>query len=180
MNTTTAANQAHVTVATIRTWCRRGVITATKTAGRWIIDTASLAHRIAIGAMRARKATPVTITATITQTRTGQYAMRGDADQLAAAFTAGTPVTPTNSSYAADRLYLGRACETYGDYGRTTQTTGLAYMREDGQAVYYLDMKRLDEAPAFRQAYFAALDAEEAAQAAADARDSEYFSPRYM
>jgi hypothetical protein len=58
MTTTTAAAalQAHVTVATIRTWCRRGVITATKRAGRWVIDTASLAHRIAIAAMRTRKA----------------------------------------------------------------------------------------------------------------------------
>ncbi|MEW2635587.1 hypothetical protein AB0903_29110 [Streptomyces sp. NPDC048389] len=52
MNTTTAAIQAHVTVATIRTWCRNGIIAATKTAGRWIISAASLAHRIAIGAMK--------------------------------------------------------------------------------------------------------------------------------
>jgi hypothetical protein len=52
MNTTTAAIEAHVTVATIRTWCRAGVVAATKTAGRWIIDTASLARRIAIGAMK--------------------------------------------------------------------------------------------------------------------------------
>ncbi|WP_338683979.1 hypothetical protein QD712_25940 [Streptomyces acidiscabies] len=56
MNTTAAALQANVTVATIRIWCRRGVIAAAKQAGRWIIDTASLAHRIAIGAMRTRKA----------------------------------------------------------------------------------------------------------------------------
>ena len=57
MNTTAAAAQAGVTVATIRTWCRRNVIAAVKTSGRWVIDTASLAHRIAIGAMRkpARK-----------------------------------------------------------------------------------------------------------------------------
>ena len=34
----------HVTVATIRTWCRRGVVAATKQAGRWVIDTDSLAH----------------------------------------------------------------------------------------------------------------------------------------
>lgn len=53
MNTTTAALEAHVTVATIRTWCRRNVIAAVKQAGRWIIDTASLAHRIAIDAMRS-------------------------------------------------------------------------------------------------------------------------------
>jgi hypothetical protein len=53
MNTTTAeaATKAGVTVATIRTWCRNGVITATKQAGRWIIDTASLAYRIALPAL---------------------------------------------------------------------------------------------------------------------------------
>ncbi|MFF8829350.1 hypothetical protein [Streptomyces sp. NPDC015131] len=60
MNTTTAALQAQVTVITIRTWCRRGVIAATKTAGRWVINSASLARRIAIGAMRTRKATAMT------------------------------------------------------------------------------------------------------------------------
>lgn len=49
MNTTTAATQANVTVRTIRTWCRKGVVAATKTAGRWIIDPASLARRIEIG-----------------------------------------------------------------------------------------------------------------------------------
>ncbi|MGY3341099.1 hypothetical protein ACVW0K_007292 [Streptomyces filamentosus] len=52
MNTTAAATEAHVTVATIRTWCRRGVIAAAKKAGCWIIDTASLARRIATGARR--------------------------------------------------------------------------------------------------------------------------------
>lgn len=57
MNTTAAALQAHVTTATIRTWARRGIVAATKTAGRWFIDAASLAHRIAIAAMRTRKAT---------------------------------------------------------------------------------------------------------------------------
>ena len=60
MNTTAAAIEAHVTVDTIRIWCRRGVIAAIKQAGRWVIDTASLAHRIAIGTRRtARKARPV-------------------------------------------------------------------------------------------------------------------------
>ncbi|GHJ34287.1 hypothetical protein TPA0910_87200 [Streptomyces hygroscopicus subsp. sporocinereus] len=60
MNTTAAAIEAKVTVATIRTWCRHGVVAAVKTAGRWVIDAASLAHRIAIGARRAaRKAKKV-------------------------------------------------------------------------------------------------------------------------
>ncbi|MEU4256248.1 hypothetical protein AB0B42_00785 [Streptomyces fradiae] len=63
MNTTTAATQAKVTVATIRTWCRIGAVAAAKVAGRWVIDTASLARRIEIGARRkARKAKPVTLT----------------------------------------------------------------------------------------------------------------------
>lgn len=61
MNTTAAADQANVTVATIRNWCRNGVITATKQAGRWIIDAASLAARITIGAMK-RPARPIVFT----------------------------------------------------------------------------------------------------------------------
>ncbi|QKW31474.1 helix-turn-helix domain-containing protein (plasmid) [Streptomyces seoulensis] len=61
MNTTDAATQANVTVATIRTWCRHGVVTATKRAGRWIIDTASLAARIAIGKMK-RPTKPAVLT----------------------------------------------------------------------------------------------------------------------
>lgn len=71
MDTSAAATEANVTVATIRTWCRRGVITAIKQAGRWIIDTASLAARIAIGAMRARKqATVLDLSAATIKTRT--------------------------------------------------------------------------------------------------------------
>jgi len=61
MNTTAAAAQANVTVATIRTWCRYGAVTAIKQAGRWVIKAASLTRRIAIGALRtARKATTMT------------------------------------------------------------------------------------------------------------------------
>lgn len=61
MNTTAAAAQAGVTIRTIRIWCRRGVVAAVKTAaGRWIIDAASLARRIAIGKeRRMSKKTPV-------------------------------------------------------------------------------------------------------------------------
>ena len=57
MNTTAAALEANVTVATIRTWCRYGAVTAVKQAGRWIIDSASLAARIALGTLKrpARK-----------------------------------------------------------------------------------------------------------------------------
>lgn len=55
MNTTAAATTAGVTLDTIRTWCRRGVITAVKRAGRWIIDATSLAHRIALATLKPRK-----------------------------------------------------------------------------------------------------------------------------
>ena len=71
MNTTTAALQANVTVATIRTWCRAGAVAAVKQAGRWIIDTASLARRITIGARRARKqAAVLDLSAATIKTRT--------------------------------------------------------------------------------------------------------------
>ncbi|MFD9004444.1 hypothetical protein ACFV0T_26385 [Streptomyces sp. NPDC059582] len=60
MDTTTAAAEAQVTIATIRAWCRGGVIAATKQAGRWTIDAASLAHRIAIGQRKARVTQPST------------------------------------------------------------------------------------------------------------------------
>ncbi|MEU2510580.1 helix-turn-helix domain-containing protein [Streptomyces syringium] len=55
MDTATAATRAKVTVATIRRWCRQGVIAATKRAGRWNIDTISLARRIAIDAMKTTR-----------------------------------------------------------------------------------------------------------------------------
>lgn len=60
MDTTAAAAQAGVTVATIRTWCRAGAVAAVKRSGRWLIDGASLARRIAIGAMRTRRTRPMT------------------------------------------------------------------------------------------------------------------------
>lgn len=59
MDTALAAAEAQVTVATVRTWCRIGAVAAVKQAGRWIIDTASLAARIAIGKMKR----PVALTA---------------------------------------------------------------------------------------------------------------------
>jgi hypothetical protein len=61
MNTTAAAAQAKVTVATVRTWCRIGAVAAVKQAGRWVVDAASLAARIAIGKMK-RPARPVILT----------------------------------------------------------------------------------------------------------------------
>lgn len=78
MNTTAAAAQAGVTIPTIRTWCRIGAVAAIKQAGRWIIDAASLAARIAIDAMKrpTRKEQPVTpdLNATYTWTQPGDTA----------------------------------------------------------------------------------------------------------
>ncbi|MCX4543752.1 hypothetical protein [Streptomyces sp. NBC_01565] len=80
MNTTAAATEAKVTVATIRHWARRGVIAATKTAGRWVIDTASLARRIAIGARRTRKTIAFTVE-TLTAIGGSRW-QRGDMDRI--------------------------------------------------------------------------------------------------
>lgn len=49
MDTTTAAKAAKVTVATVRTWCRRNVVSAVKVSGRWVIDEATLNRRIELG-----------------------------------------------------------------------------------------------------------------------------------
>lgn len=50
MNAKDAARYAHVTVTTIRTWCRNGAISATKTSGRWDIDDNSLKVRVRLAA----------------------------------------------------------------------------------------------------------------------------------
>lgn len=71
MNTTAAAATAGVSIPTIRTWCRRGVVAAVKTAGRWIIDTASLAHRITIGQLKRKATMSLDLNATYTHTYAG-------------------------------------------------------------------------------------------------------------
>lgn len=55
MDTSTAAHQAKVTVATVQHWCRMGAVQATKVAGRWIIEATSLARRIALGAKKSKE-----------------------------------------------------------------------------------------------------------------------------
>ncbi|GAA2680034.1 hypothetical protein GCM10010400_49250 [Streptomyces aculeolatus] len=52
MNTTAAATKARRTAATIRTWCRRGVVEAAKVSGRWVIDEASLDYRLSLDTPR--------------------------------------------------------------------------------------------------------------------------------
>ena len=63
MDTTTAATQASVTVATIRHWCRYGAVAAAKVAGRWVIEAASLARRIALAPRKKVQFTTETMTA---------------------------------------------------------------------------------------------------------------------
>jgi hypothetical protein len=114
-------------------------------------------------------------TGTIVQLDTGEYGVRGDATELAAAHANGTPISPTNAPYVSDLLYLGLTRETYGDYGRSLETLGLAYTKDDGQAVYYLNTSRLDEAPALAEALGELDD-----YGYDDAADDDYLNPRYM
>lgn len=73
MDATAAAKLAKVTVATIRTWCRIGAVAAAKQAGRWVIDSISLAARIAIGQRKARMTSRYTITDGTNQYGTATY-----------------------------------------------------------------------------------------------------------
>jgi hypothetical protein len=157
MNTTAAALQANVTVATIRTWCRCGVVAAVKQAGRWIIDTASLAHRIRIGKERrmSRPHLPV-IPTNRTRTR-GAFGVRGETNALRAAFETGTPVTITSGDFAGERVYLGHRRQTWND-GVAVETVGLdAELGESPKfpgvrvACYLVDTSRLDDAPKFAE-----------------------------
>jgi len=167
MDTTTAAAQAGVTVATIRTWCRRNAIAAAKRAGRWIIDAASLTHRIHLGRKTVPDA-PVYLTSKTRRVR-GHIAAVGPAAQLKAAFENGTPVT-LSGKHAGERVYLGHRQQTYGDYGITLETIGEdnTWTAPDGReaATYLIDFTRLDDAP--RLAAMVAEVENERARAVAD------------
>ncbi|WP_406516359.1 helix-turn-helix domain-containing protein (plasmid) [Streptomyces sp. NBC_00873] len=158
MNTTAAAIEANVTVATIRNWCRRNVIAAVKTAGRWVIDAASLTHRIAIGAThkKANTVKQLPLVATSRTSIAGVIGVIGPADLLANAFQTGTPVT-LDRKYAGEQVYLGHARTVYDD-GLTVQVKGLdthidphPEYPDTPRAVYLVDMSRLDKAPAIRE-----------------------------
>lgn len=189
MNTTAAATQANVTVATIRGWARAGVVAATKQAGRWVIDAASLAHRIAIGQRRARKAQvmsqlPIHLTSKTRQTY-GHVGAVGPADVLKAAFESRTPVT-LSGKFAGERVYLGHTRQTYGDYGITLETIGLDYELGDSPqfpgvrgAVYLVDLTRLDDAPRLA-ALVAKTEAETTAAAVEAERRAAEEEHRYL
>jgi hypothetical protein len=182
MNTTAAALQAHVTAATIRAWARRGVIAATKTAGRWIIDTASLAHRIAIAAMRTRKAAPVTDQPTYLLTDDkdhylGTVAVSGPAAALKAAYESGSPIT-LSGAYAGEQVVLGFTARD--SLGRDIKTISLDH--SDGDTAVYLineDLDRLTSAPKVAAAIDAILAGAALADAAQDAADDTYLNHYY-
>ncbi|MEU1506415.1 hypothetical protein [Kitasatospora sp. NPDC005748] len=72
MNTATAAALAGRTRATIRIWCSKGVIAAVKQSGRWSINAASLADRIALPSrLRPAQEPCMDLTATYTHTYAG-------------------------------------------------------------------------------------------------------------
>ncbi|MEC4016059.1 hypothetical protein [Streptomyces sp. H27-D2] len=186
MNTTTAASQAHVTVDTIRTWCRRGVVTATKRAGRWVLDAASLAHRLTIGAVRARKQAAVYRLDRSRSWRTpGQFTAIGPATALQAAFESQTPV-PLSGDFDGDRVYLGISGPTYGDMGIVEQRLGRERLLGDDPdnpgvqlASYLINPRLLQDAPRLA----ALIDREQAEADALDARiaaeDDRYLNPDY-
>ena len=149
MNTATAAAQANVTTATIRTWCRIGAVAAAKVAGRWIIEAASLARRIALG--KATVNPPLTLTSKVATTG-ADIAVLGDADQLKTAFETGQPIT-LDGKHAGEVVYLGHTRQTYDD-GITVETIGLDRILGESPkfpghtiAAYLVDMTRLDGAP---------------------------------
>lgn len=150
MNTTTAATTAGVTAGTIRTWCRIGAITATKTAGRWVIDAASLTHRINIGQRKTPMTNPPTFLLTSKTTRVqGHLGAGGPASTLRTAYTTGQPIT-LGGTFTGERVYLGHTRQTYGDHGVTLETTGLdreLTVRGESHAIYLIDLTRLNNAP---------------------------------
>jgi hypothetical protein len=140
MNTTTAAATAHVTARTIQAWCRRGAVHATKTGGRWDIDTDSLNRRIALGAKRAAQASSISFTR-------GALIANGPEGALAAALASGRPVQITDGTCAGDTVYLGLRGTTYGDYGISATVTGRIVQYTNGDAGYAIDTTRLELAP---------------------------------
>ncbi|MEU6710030.1 hypothetical protein ABZ897_01010 [Nonomuraea sp. NPDC046802] len=149
MNTAAAAAQANVTVATIRAWCRRGVVAAVKLAGRWIVEARSLAHRITLG--KATMNPPLTLTAKVS-TPGASIAVLGDADQLKAAYETGTPLT-LDGKHAGEVVYLGHVRPAYDD-GIGRERVGLDRTLGESPkfpghtiAAYLVDVTRLDGAP---------------------------------
>lgn len=143
MNTTTAAAalEAHVTVETIRAWARNGVIAATKVAGRWAINTASLARRIAIAAMRrTRREATVTEPAPLT---TADITAVGGREW---------------KSGANHRVYINAWHAFIGLHVETRRSGSVSYATLNGEAISNSDARKFGEAVS--KVYFDTADNE--------------------
>lgn len=152
MNTTTAAAEAHVTVATIRTWCRNGVVAATKQAGRWIIDTASLATRIAIGKMK-RPTKPVTLTAEALVAIGGRRWQKNGMDRVYIndwAEFAGLDVDYYKSGNVCGATFQGRSIANGRVAGITSAIEKVWFDAADGQ----LHARHYDDARAYEIRFY--------------------------
>jgi len=119
MNAATAATKSRVTVATIRDWCRTGVIAATKTAGRWDIDAQSLrAHRRRIRAIHNAR-----------QTRAAARVHASLAAQLTLPTLTGTPKQTSWATDIRDRAITAAL---------TLVTHGFESGEPDGPPTYWL------------------------------------------
>ena len=141
MNTTAAATEAHVTVATIRTWCRIGAVAAVKQAGRWIIDTASLAARIAIGTIK-RRPKPVVYTVDTMTAIGGRRWQKNGMDRVYLndwADLAGIEITRYNTGNISSASVQGRGIANGRAGGLLSAISKVYFDAADGQlhAQYY-------------------------------------------
>ena len=136
MNTTAAATQANVTVATIRAWCRIGAVAAVKQAGRWIIDTTSLAARIAIGAMKRPAKKTVRFTIETMTAIGGRRWQKNGMDRVYlndwAAF-AGIEVSRYGTGNIASALYQGYGVSNRQAYKLLDSIDKVWFDAEDGK-----------------------------------------------
>jgi hypothetical protein len=113
MTTNAAAAHAGVAISTIRTWCRKGAVAASKLTGRWIIEAASLAHRINLG---EKPATPKP--APLTEVK-GEVPAVADIEDAARAYEQAR--TDTNAAARVKRGALKTLDRTPdGEYGAVT------------------------------------------------------------
>jgi len=129
MNAATAATKSRVTVATIRDWCRTGVIAATKTAGRWDIDAQSLrAHRRRIRAIHNAR-----------QTRAAARVHASLAAQLTLPTLTGTPKQTAWATDIRDRAIVAALVLVTHDFESGQPTGRLTYELATGPTMFDRD-----------------------------------------
>jgi hypothetical protein len=121
---------------------------------------------------------PIIPTNKVRTTLGAPAAVLGDADHLAAAFQAGTPVT-LGGKLAGERVYLGFRHQTFDARadGVTTVTTGLDHILGESPnypghtiAAFLVDPTRLDDAPRLAEMIAKSRNAATARALAADLR----------